>query len=506
MVLRLGRRLEFRTMPFDALGDFLSALQDAGELVRIAAPVDSAVELAAIVDRVAAAHPQGGPALLFTSVRNSQVPVIANLLGHPRRLCRALGVDTLADAGQRLGSTLQPDRPGNWWEALRLLPQWTERAGWLPRTVKQGLCQQVVKLGRDINLYEWPLPRHWPQESLPTLTAGVLVTAATPEHPLRLTRTAVQVVDRHRLLPYWLPQHPAWPLVDRFRGEKRQLPVALVFGGDPVLQIAAEAVDWLGLPAGFAWPGLLRGKAIELVKCRTHELEVPADAEWIVEGFVDPDAVAEPLVGLALPTAHLAERTDVPPIQVTAITHRASPLFSTVVPGPPPHEEAWLRWAIDRLFLPAVRQGVPEIVDCVRPWSGGCRHTLFVSIRKSQPYQARKVMHALWGTVPFQRVKMIVVVDADVDVQRESAVWWAVSSRVDPLRDVVWLTGAADMDDHATAVRGAGGRWGIDATRKLPAEGAGRPWPDELRWPPDVLASLHERWGEWGLPAPAQGI
>lgn len=488
-------------MAYDALGDFLEALLDAGELVRITAPVDSAVELAAIVDQVVQQQPEGAPALLFSSVRNSQVPVVANLLGHPRRLCRALGVESLPAAAERFSTSLQNVRPGSWWEALKPWSAWTERSGWSPQTVKHGLSQQVVKLGRDINLYEWPLPRHWPQETLPVLTAGLLVTPSTSAQPWRLSRIPLQVVDRQRLLPYWLPSHPVWTLLEQYRREQRQLPVAVVFGGDPVLQIAAEALDWPGLPTGFAWPGLLRGKSVELVKCRTHELEVPADAEWIIEGFVDPTAPWEPVVGLALSTGYVAERTEVPPLQVTAMTHRASPIVPTMVPGRPPHESAWLCQAIDHLLLPLVQQVVPDIVDFSRPWSGGTRQTVFVSLRKSQPFQARQVMHALWGFPPFRRVKTLVVVDADVDVHQETAVWSAVSSHVDPTRDVICLTGAADMDDHAMAVRGVGGRWGIDATRKGLAEGAGRPWPEELRWPPELLHHIRERWAEFGLAA-----
>jgi len=486
-------------MSYDGLGDYLSALQDAGELVRVTAPVDSAVELAAIVDRVVRAAPDGGPALLFTSVRNSQVPVVANLLGHPRRLCRALGVDSLYAIGQRLTSAWPPERPGTWWDALKLVPQLAERAGWLPKTVKQGLSQQVVKLGRDVNLYDLPTPRHWPQESSPALTAGLLVTPSLPEQPLRIARHAVQVVDRQRLLPYWLPHQPVSALVQRFRAERRQLPVALVFGSDPALVLAAEAADWPGLPAGYAWSGLLRGKAVDVVKCRTHELEIPADAELVIEGFVDPDAAWETVAGLALPTGHIAERTEAPPIQVTAITHRASPVLPTIVPGHPPHEEAWLRQAVDRLFLPAVQQLAAEVVDCVRPWSGACRHAVFVSIRKDQPHQARKVMHALWGMPAFQHCKTIVVVDADVDVQREWNVWSAVSAHTDPARDVVAFTGAADPDDHAPAVRGVGGKWGIDATRKFASEGAARLYPPSLEFSPEIAARLNERWAELGI-------
>lgn len=487
-------------MPHDSLGDVLSALHDAGDLVRITAPVDSGEELGAIVDRVVQSSPNGGPALLFTSVRNSQIPVVANVLGHPRRLSRALGAESLHAAGARLAASLQPERPGNWWEALRLVPQLAERGGWLPKIIKQGLCQQVVKLGRDVNLYELPTPRHWPQETSPTLTAGLMITAATSARPWQLTRHAVQVVDRQRLLPYWLPQHSVSSLAQEFRTDQRQLPVALVFGGDPGLLIAAEATNWPGLPAGYLWPGLLRGRSTDVVKCRTHDLEVPADAELVIEGFVDPDAAWEPIGGLALSTGHAADPIEVPPIQVTAITHRASPVLPTIMPGRPPHEEAWLRYAVDRLFLPAVQGIAPEIVDCVRPWSGFARHAVFASIRKQQPHQARKVMHALWGSPAFQTCKMIVVVDADVDVQQEARVWSAVAAHVDPVRDAISFTGAADPDDHATSVRGVGGKWGIDATRKLPAEGAARLWPNELQWSNDALQKLRARWSELGLP------
>jgi 4-hydroxy-3-polyprenylbenzoate decarboxylase len=289
--------------------------------------------------------------------------------------------------------------------------------------------------------------------------------------------------------------------VQAAREDRRQLPVAIAFGGDPLLHIAAAATAWTGLPPGYGWPGSLRGEAVGVVKCRSHDLLVPSEAEIVLEGFVDPDAAWELLAGLGLATGYGVEEALAPVIQITAVTHRAGPVLPSIVPAPPPNEETWIRYAVDRLFLPAIRQLSPEIVAFHRPVSGTCQQLAFVSIQKPRPHAARSVMHAIWGCPGLRDVKTIVVVDASVNPQHEAEVWNAATLHVDPRRDVVLADGPTSADDHAAVVRGVSGKLGLDATTKRPDEGHPRQWPQRLEFSDETWRQLAGRWSEFGLPA-----
>ncbi|MDX1968928.1 MAG: UbiD family decarboxylase [Planctomycetaceae bacterium] len=479
-------------MPYDTLGDFLTALQDTGEVVRIAATVDPALELSAITDRVAKRSGDGGPVLFFASVRNAHWPVVTNVLGHPRRLCRALGVESLDQIATRFVDI-----------ADELAPRWSTThaaaSKLSSKAIRQAACQQVVKLGRDVNLWELPALRNWPGEQNPAFTGGVVVTPDVPSGRPALSLAPLQLVDRHRLLPYWTSVDAPLQAALAARQAQRQLPIALAFGGDPLLTIAAEAGRWLNRSAGYGAVGQLRRSALEVVKCRSHDLEVPADAEVIIEGFIDPDTPWERIGSLGLSTGHYAEETAVPPIQVTAITHRANPLFPAVVPNAAPSEEAWRREGLDRLFLPLVKGLAPAIIDYARP-AGACGNTVFVAIHKQSPLEARTVCHALWSCPGLRFARWIIVVDEDVPLRREGDVWGAVARNVDPLRDCFQADGPAHPDDYATSQRGIGGRIAVDATRKNADEGFPRTWPMALRSSQETMQKMTERWGEFGLP------
>jgi 4-hydroxy-3-polyprenylbenzoate decarboxylase len=490
-------------MPYSCLGEFLNALTDSGELVRITAAVDPVVELAAITEQVTKSAPDGGPALLFANVRAGGWPVLTNLLGNPRRLARALGVQSLDLAGERFAAGTEAEPSG--WASLFRRGSPGSDSKFAPKTVRQAPCQQVVKLGRDVNLWEVPIPRHWPMEANPSLTAGIVITPpATSDDAAggaTLSRTPLQLIDRQRLLPRWPADSALIQQAHAAQRERRQLPVAIALGGDPLLHIAVAATDWTGLPTGYLWPGLLRGEALTVVKGRSHDLLLPAEAEIVLEGFIDPDAAWEPLSGLGLDTGYCVEESLMPVIQITAVTHRAGPVLLSMVPGPPPSEATWLRRGVDRLFLPAIRQLSPDIVDFHRPFSGGGLPLAFVSLRKSRPFAARSVMHAIWGCPGLRDVKTIVVVDEPVNPQDESAVWSAAALHVDPRRDVVQADGPTSADDHAATVRGVSGKLGIDATTKRSEEGHTRIWPQPLEFPQELRQQLAGRWSELGLPA-----
>jgi 4-hydroxy-3-polyprenylbenzoate decarboxylase len=331
------------------------------------------------------------------------------------------------------------------------------------------------------------------------ITSGQVLTRC-PQTPTRgWELLPVQVLDQQRLVPCWHRHHVGYQHWQNAVRAQQQLPVAIVLGGHPTSPLTALAV----LPPHadpFQFGGLLQGSSTELVKCRTSDLEVPAHAEIVIEGMIDPAATLQPAGRLGLPTGFYSVRSDsLPVIQVTAITHRANPVFPAQVFGPPPSEDGWMRLALERLFLPWVRSVAPEIVDYHAPVSGGGRTWLFVSICKSYPQQAHKVLHALWSHPATMFTKGIVVVDDDVDLHAADDVWFTVGAHVDPERDLVTTAGPVDVDDHAGPLAGVGHKWGIDATRKSPEERSNRIWPRALTMPEAIRQQVTARWAEFGL-------
>ena len=466
-------------MPYDSLGDFLAVLQDTGDVVRVAAPVDAAEEIAAITSQVTSAHPDGGPVLVFANVRNSSFPVVTNVLGNSRRICKALGISHANELAQRW-----TDRGAASADA---------RTGWLPRSSRQAPAQQVIRLGRDVNLFELPIPRHT-GEANPVIHAGLLVLGDPHTGQRFLERVPVQVLDRARLALHF-PKYGS--LADRLPNSDRQWPAAIVLGGDPLHAVAAETRTWPQVPEGYAWEGCLRGKGIETARCRSHDLEIPAHAEWVIEGFLHPAGLdAEPAWEEAPPVAlsggRLGRGGRQPVVLVSALTHRANPLLPATIWGASPQEEYWLRQTAEQMFLPQLQQSFPELVDWHAPPFGRGEDVLFVSLRPQYPGHPRQLMHALWGHPRGKTAKFIVVVDAEVNVHQPDAVWSAVAANVDAERDTVRVTGPAAADDF-NALNGLVGKIGIDATRKDSSAAIAAP-PAELR------QRLRERWTELGLP------
>jgi 4-hydroxy-3-polyprenylbenzoate decarboxylase len=490
-------------MAYDHLADFLTELEEAGELVRVRGAVDPALELAAVADHLSRA-PGGGPAVLFEQVRGSNLPVIANLLGSDSRLCRALGVKSLAELSDRVAGLLQPDLPEGVLESLRLIPRIVELSKLPPRVVKAGICQQVVRLGRDVDLRDLPIPRAWPDEAAPTITAGVLASVDQVTGRRTLDLVPLEVRNRQTVAIHWSRADAAWRHFARDRRDGRQMPVAVILGGDPATLVSAAAP----LPEStdaFLFSAFLRNRGVDLVKCRTHDIHVPADADLILEGLIDPHVPMETCGPIALPTGHYSIPGERSLMTVTAVTHRTNPVFPALIPGPPPTEHYWLMRAVERLILPVLRLYIPEIVEIHLPACGAGRNLAFVSIEKETPQQARKVMNALWGLGPLATMKMIVVVDADLDPSDEEAVWQTVGANVHPGRDVVWCEGPTHADDHASPLEGVGHKMGLDATRKLATEGHPRPWPDRLQSRPEIDQLLATRWSDYRLPTPYNG-
>ena len=486
---------------YEHLSDFLSELDDDGELVRISAEVDPVLEIAAITDRVCR-QSGDGPALFFDHVKDHQLPVVTNLLGSRRRMCRALGVTCLDEMAERIAAVIQPDVPEGWLETLKLVPQLAQLTKLPPKMVKTGVCQQVVHVGSDVTLDGLPIPHCWPGEAGPVITAGQLYTR-DPRTKLRhVASVPLEVRDSKSLSIHWDLHQPHWQFLEEYRRADQLMPIAVALGGDP----ACSLMSRLPLPPqtdACLLGGFLRGGNIDLVPCRSIDLEVPAQAEIVIEGHVDPTADPEPAGPIGLPTGFYSSADRLPVLQVTALTHRANPIFSALIPGRTPAEEYWLGRAGERIVLPLIKLAVPELVDLHQPRAGRFRNLLFVSIRKQYPQQARKVMHALWSLGPTMVSKIIVVVDESVDVHDEDEVWFTVGSHVHPGRDVVLCEGPTHAHDHAAPVPGMGHKLGLDATRTLPQEGHDRPWPDPLAMPAEIAERVKNRWAEYGLDASA---
>lgn len=480
-------------MSYTCLADFLEELGRSGQLARIDATVDPVLEVAEIARQAARST---DAALLFSSPGSGQMPLLVGALGIESRVCRALGVTSLDEVAARLDALVDAPEAEGWFERLKSVPTRTLLAKLAPRTVKMGRCQQVVLLGRDVDLERLPAPRVWPDEPRRTITAGQFHTV-DPRSGRRLVgRFDLEILDAARLAVHWAPHETSERLLDEYVARGESMPVAIVLGGDPAGLLAAMAplpptVDAVALA------GLLRDRVVELVAGRTTTMAVPADAEIIIEGVIDPAAPRVASGPICTPLGHYAPEAPCPVIEVTALTHCANPVFPALLHGPPPNELVTIHRAMRRVLLPMVRLGIPELVDYEFPEHGGGRQVAWVSIRKTHVGQARRVAQAFWGMPAMMFAKLLVIVDDGVDVHDSSQVGAAVAAHCDPGRDVSVNQGPPDPWDAASPHGVPSQRLAIDATTKLPGETASprRPVRPSDEWHQLVRA----RWAEFGL-------
>jgi len=483
-------------MAYESLREFIEELEAEGELVRVRVEVDPILEISEITDRISKA---GGPALLFERVRGSEFPVVINLFGSEKRTAKALGVRRLDELGERLAALLKPEVPetflGKIHKALEILPQLRAIP---PKIVHQGPCQEIVKTGTQVNLYQLPVLQCWPKDAGRFITFGQVYTRnpETGERNVGLYR--LQLLGPNKTAMHWHLHHDGCQHYQMYKRLGKRMPIAVALGGDPVYTYMATAP----LPPSTdecLLGGFLRGRPVELVPCKTIDMEVPASAEIVLEGYIDP---TEPLVTegpFGDHTGFYSLADQFPVFHVTALTHRANAIYPTTIVGKPPMEDCFLGKATERLFLPLVKLFIPEVVDYDLPWFGVFHNFCFVSIRKRWPQQARKVMSAIWSLGQLMFSKIIVVVDEDVDVHNYEEVWFHVGANVHPGRDVVFCEGPTDILDHAAPVCGIGHKMGIDATRKFPEEGHPRPWPEEILMDDATVAKVTARWPEYGI-------
>jgi 4-hydroxy-3-polyprenylbenzoate decarboxylase len=477
-------------VPFDSLRDFVDALERAGQLHRIDAEVDPKLEISEISDRVVK---RGGPALLFNNVRGSQFPVLTNQFGTRRRMEMALGAKTLDEAGDRIRKLFDLSLPESAMEKLGKLLSLAPLAAAIPKTVSSGSCQDVVIDEPDLT--KLPVLTTWPLDAGPFITLPLVVTKDPKTSRFNVGMYRMQVYGPNETAMHW-QRHKQGKAHAAAWGDR--IPVAVAIGSDPVLTYAATAP----LPPvvdEYLFAGLLRGKPVKLVACKTVDLKVPADAEFVLEGYVDnTDLRTEGPFGDHTGVYSLAD--PYPTFHVKCLTHRRNPIYPATVVGKPPMEDAWLGKATERIFLPLLQMVVPEIVDMNLPVEGGFHNLAIVSIRKSYPGQGKKVMNALWGLGHMMMLtRVLVVVDEDVDVQDTRTVAWFVLNNLDAQHDVVMMPGPVDDLDHGSYTPALGLKIGVDATRKSAAEGYTRQWPPDMIMDEPTRDLVERRWKEYGL-------
>jgi len=477
------------------LREFVDDMRRRGELVEVAAPVDPKLEIAEIADRCVKST-GGGPALLFTNVRGSKVPVLINAVATRARMEAALGVRDLNALGDKVRHLIKTLQPGGG-SKLSLLFELKDLAGIIPKTVRSAPCQEVVFEGDAVDLTQLPVITCWPHDGGPFITLPLVFTKHPETGAQNVGMYRMQVYDRKTTGMHWQRHKHGREHQDASRGGAR-MPVAVAIGTDPAVTYAASAplpptIDEM-LLAGF-----IREKAVPMVACKTIDIQVPAEAEIVLEGYVDNGELrTEGPFG-----DHTGVYTPLEPFpvfHVTCMTQRRSPIYWTTIVGKPPMEDAWLGKATERLFLPLLQQLLPEVVDYNLPIEGAFQNLVVVSVRKRYPGQAKKVMYALWGLGHMMMLtRNIIVVDDDVDVQDVREVAWVTLNNVDAGRDLVYAPGPVDHLDHAGPLPLLGTRLGIDATRKSPEEGYTRGWPETVVMTQSVKDDVARRWGEFGL-------
>jgi 4-hydroxy-3-polyprenylbenzoate decarboxylase len=528
-------------LAYNDLRDWIAALDRAGELKKIRTDADPILEIAEITDRVSksrsAKYGPGGPALLFQNVTGHPgSQLLINQFGSARRMNMALEVDSLDEVAERIRGFMDVKSPQGFLDKVKMLPMLAEMGKFFPKTVTTGACKEIIK--RDnCSLLDFPVLQCWPKDAGRFITLPCVITRDPRTGKRNVGMYRMQVYDERTAGMHWqrqkvgaehyreairnaavtlshvgtaAPGRPAGPspsastMVDIMarssggmvlaEGDRPsgKMEVAVAIGTDPALTFSAI------VPAPpdveeFIIAGFLRQKPVELVKCETVDLEVPADAEIILEGYVNLDELrTEGPFGDH--TGFYSLDDQYPVFHVTCITHRKDPIYATTIVGKPPMEDGWMGKAVERIFLPLMKLTIPEIVDINLPLEGVFHNLMIVSIRKSYPGQARKVMNAIWSLGQAMFTKCILVVDEDVNVQDIGDVTLKVLNNIDPERDIQFTLGPVDSLDHAARLPNYGSKMGVDATRKWASEGFARPWPDEIIMDTKTKSLVDGKW------------
>jgi 4-hydroxy-3-polyprenylbenzoate decarboxylase len=482
------------------LREFIDLLETKNELVRINHPVSAHLEITEITDRISKSPAENNKALLFENVIGSDLPVLINAFGNRRRMSWALGVNDLEQLNERLAALLDLRLPDGFRKMLvrgQELLEVLRSIGMGPKMVKNGPAQDIVEVEKP-SLDFLPILQCWPDDAAPFITLPQVITRDPKTNIRNVGMYRLQVVDEKTLILHWQRHKGGAEHARKARvSDLDQVPAAVVLGGDPASMWCASAP----LPPDideYLLAGFLRGSPVEFVACVSQPLEVPANAEVVIEGYFNP--------GEHLPEGPFGDHTGYytpvepfPVFHVTAITHREDPIYPTTIVGIPPMEDVWMGKATERIFLPLLRLFIPEVIDINMPAEGVFHNLVLVSIKKRFPGHARKVIFGVWGLGLLSLAKTIVVFDEWVDVQNLSQAAWQTLGNVDWSHDVIHTDGPVDHLDHASYHHSYGGKLGIDATAKLPEEGYSRDWPEVVRMDQEVKERIDQIWNDLGL-------
>lgn len=482
-------------MAFYDLREFINALESRGMLKRIKTPVDCNLEITEITDRVSKMEGKKNVALLFENVKGYDMPVLMNAFGSMERLALAFGVNDIEEIPNELREILRLPYISlqNKMDLIHIIPT-AKRAINFPKYVKKAPCQEVV-ITDNPTLDKFPILKCWPQDGGPFITLPLVFTRNPKTGKRNVGMYRLQKYDGQTTGMHW---HLHKDGASNYRAYqemgKDKIEVAVAIGTDPVITYAATAP----LPRDIdemVFAGFLRKKSVEMVKCKTVDVEVPACSEIVLEGYVNiGETRREGPFGDH--TGYYSLADDYPVFHITCITHRKNPIYSATIVGKPPMEDCFLAKATERIFLPLLQQTLPEIRDINFPLEGVFHDCVMVSIKKTYPQQAKKVMHAIWGMGQIMFTKMIIVVDEHVDVQKEKEVWWRVFNNIDAKHDIVMVEGPLDALDHSSPMAKWGTKIGIDATKTWPEEGHTREWPDEINMSDDIKKLVDAKWQE----------
>ncbi len=484
---------------FDRLGDFIRALDQAGELKRITAPVSPHIEISRYTDAESKA-PEGGRALLFTNVTGHRFPVATNLFGGPRRICMALGVDDLDDLGRRVREWIEMDPPRSLKQALKSLPMAAELTRYFPRMVKgKAPCQEVVRTGDEVDLGELPVLTCWPRDGGPFVTLPLVFTRSLTTGRRNVGMYRLQIFDRQTTGMHWHIHKDGSHYYSEYRKAGKRMPVSVAVGADPAVTYAATAPMPRGIDE-MILAGFIRKKPVRMVKCITNDLEVPAEAEFVIEGWVDPEETR--IEGpFGDHTGYYSLADEYPVFHVTAVTRRADPIYNATLVGRPPMEDCYLAKATERIFLPLLQAVFPEIRDYWLPWEGVFHNIVVVALDKAYPGHAHRIMSGLWGQGQMSFCKCILVVDKDINEASARVVWERVIQYFDPETDLVLTRGVLDVLDHSAPQAVFGGKIGLDLTRRAAGEPPREDRKEPLPPPPGdaaLTAALETALGEYG--------
>jgi 4-hydroxy-3-polyprenylbenzoate decarboxylase len=449
------------------LGEFISELEKAGELLRIGPPVSSDLEITHITDVMSKA-PGGGKALLFENVRGSRFPVLTNAFGSERRICMALGTDSLDSLARRLDRFVRIRPPKSLRQLADLLPMGLDLMRFFPRRTSKAACQEVIYRGDEIDLSMLPVLKCWPQDGGPFITLPVVITRSLETGRRNAGMYRLQVFDGNTTGMHWHIHKDGSHYFQEYRKARKRMPVAVAIGTDPAVTYAATAP----LPRGIdemILAGFIRRRPVRMARCVTVDLEVPAEAEFVLEGYVDPEELR--LEGpFGDHTGYYSLVGDYPVFHLTALTHRRNPVYAATIVGRPPMEDCWLAKATERIFLPLLGAIHPEVRDFWMPWEGVFHNIVVMAIDKEYPGHARRIMSAVWGQGQMSFSKAVVLVDGSVDLKDPPGVFETILNEVDIDSDIYITEGVLDVLDHSAPAPLFGAKIGIDATSRRPDE------------------------------------